>query len=337
MRFPRFQQTLRFSGVLLLAGVLYAPCGQAEPPAAPADAKPADAKAAASEAKPKRAPIYDEEADGKELIAAAVKRARLDGKHVLVEWGGNWCGWCYKLHDVFHQDELVHPIVAEEFELVLVDSNTNRELMQSYGGKETQYAYPHLTILDGQGKVLTNQETSSLEDGPKHVPERVAAFLKKWQPEPVNAENLLSEALRQAAANDKRVLLHVGTPYCGWCKVLTRFLSEHDSILSRDFIDLKLDTLRMQHGAEVAARFLPGKEDGVPWIAILDGSGKVLSTSFAAQGNIGYPFEPAEIEHFMSMLAATKQRLGDEDLSQLRADLDAFRVEREKLKAAQAK
>ena len=256
---------------------------------------------------------------------------------MLVEWGGNWCGWCYKLHDVFHQDTLVHPIVAEEYELVLVDSNNNRELMKSYGGQDTQYAYPHLTILDAQGKVLTNQETSSLEDGPKHDPQAVAAFLKKWQPEPIDAENVLASALRQATAEDKRLLVHVGTPYCGWCKVLTRFLDEHEAVLSRDYIDVKLDTMRMEHGEEVAARFLPAKEDGVPWMVILDASGKALSTSFGPQGNIGYPCDPAEIEHFLSMLAKTKRRLSVDDLQQLRADLDAFRIEREKRQAAEKK
>jgi thioredoxin-related protein len=316
--------------VVILASALSV-CARAEPPAAPADepaAKPAD------DAKPKREPIYVEEANGKELIAAAVERARLERKHVIIEWGGNWCGWCYKLHDVFHNDELVRPIMAEEFELVLVDSRSNYELMQSYGGKDTRYAYPHLTILDARGEVLTNQETSSLEVGPKHDPEVVAAFLKKWQPEPVSAEDALAAALRQATDEDKRVLVHVGNPYCGWCKVLTRFLDAHKGVLSRDFVDLKLDTLRMAHGEEVAARFEPDGSQGAPWMVIVDASGKVLSTSVGAEGNIGYPVDPAEIEHFLSMLAGTKQRLGDAELQQIRADLDAYRVERQQRQAA---
>lgn len=256
MPHQRLHRTLQNFSAVLLASALFAANGRAEPPAAPSNA-PA-AKAAAGEAKSKREPIYDEEADAKEIIAAAVKRARLERKHVLIEWGGNWCGWCYKLHDVFHQDVLVHPIVAEEYELVLVDSNSNRELMQSYGGKDTKYAFPHLTILDDQGKVLTNQETSSLEIGPKHDPQAVATFLKKWQSEPVNAEDLLAAALRQATGEDKRVLLHVGNPYCGWCKILTQFLGDHDAVLSRDFVDLKLDTMRMPNGAEVTA--LPARQ-----------------------------------------------------------------------------
>ena len=308
---------------VLFAGTLFW-CSSARP------APPANVTTVpAAESKPKREPIYDVEADGKALIAAAVKRAKLEGKHVLVEWGGNWCGWCHKLHDVFKNDELVAPIVAREYELVLIDCTANRELMESYGGKDTQYAFPHLTVLDADGKLLTNQETSSLEVGPKHDPEVVAAFLKKWEPEPINAEAALTAALREATDKDKRVLLHVGTPTCGWCKVLSGFLNDHEDLFSQDFVDLKIDMVRMQQGEKVAARFQPANSTGVPWMVILDASGNVLSTSVGPAGNVGYPVLPAEIDHFLAMLARTKQRLNKEDLELLRGDLDAYRVKYE--------
>lgn len=108
---------------------------------------------------------------------------------MLIEWGGNWCGWCHKLHNVFKNDPLVAPIVTSEYELVLIDCNNNRKLMESYGGKDTRYAFPHLTILDEEGKVLTNQETGSLEVGQKHDPEAVAALLKEWRAETQNAKS----------------------------------------------------------------------------------------------------------------------------------------------------
>jgi thioredoxin-related protein len=316
------------SALLLEAGLL-----SAQVQVAPPDGTEATAKSQSNETKPKRPAIYNSEADGKELIAEALKRAKREHKHVLVEWGGNWCGWCHKLHHLFIDDELVRPIVAEEYELVLVDSGTNRELMRHYGGKDRKYAFPHLTVLDTEGKVLTNQETASLEDGPKHDPQAVATFLKNWQPERLNAEELLAVALQRAGDEDKRILLHVGTPYCGWCKTLTKFLDEHAAIFSRDFVDLSLDTVRMAEGKEVAARFHPAGSVGVPWMVILDSSGKVLSTCVGPQGNCGYPVEPAEIDHFLAMLVSTKQRLTESELERIRADLDAYRVARERRQA----
>jgi thioredoxin-related protein len=247
--------------------------------------------------KTKRIPIYNEEANGKELIAAALKKAQRDHKHVLIEWGGNWCGWCYKLHDVFHKDEAVHPIVHEEFVLVLIDSVSNKELLLEYGGKNREYSFPHLTVLDEQGAVLTNQETGSLEEGPKHDPKLVSECLFKWATEKIDAETFLADALVNAAAEDKSVLVRIGTPYCGWCNVLAQFVQEHDSLIAADYVDIKIDTWRMTNGEQVAARLAPTEIDGVPRMVILDTSGKTLTSSFGPDGNIGYPFQPNEIAH----------------------------------------
>ena len=38
--------------------------------------------------------LYDPSDDAKVEIAKAVKKAEIEGKHVLLQIGGNWCGWC---------------------------------------------------------------------------------------------------------------------------------------------------------------------------------------------------------------------------------------------------
>lgn len=125
-------------------------------------------------------PIYDSSTPGRLLIANAVKQAQRDHKRVLIEWGFNTCGWCVRLHDTFKNDPLVQPLIAEKFVLVLVDSTANGALLREYGGRDRQYSFPHLTILDDQGKVLTNQNTEPLEKGSAHDPMVVAQFLMKW-------------------------------------------------------------------------------------------------------------------------------------------------------------
>lgn len=293
-----------------------------------AEAAETPASAATSESKP-REPIYDTESPGEQLIAAALRRAQRDHKHVLIEWGGNWCGWCYKLHDVFTQNETIRPLVYEEFELVLVDEGNNRDLMLEYGGSDRNYSFPHLTILDTEGKVLTNQETGSLEDGPVHDPDKVAAFLKQWVPAKVDAQQALSEALARATAENKPVMMRVGTPYCGWCKVLGQFLQDHEAIFSKALVDLKIDTLRMTSGVEVAERFHPEDAQGIPWFVLLSPQGSVVATSVGPDGNVGYPFQPQEIAHFISVLRDTCSALTEDDLAQLESALTAYRTERE--------
>ncbi|MEQ1830744.1 MAG: thioredoxin family protein, partial [Pirellula sp.] len=282
----------------------------------------------AEKKKSPKVPIYMEEANGKELIAAALVRARREHKHVLIEWGGNWCGWCFKLHDVFHKDPQVRPIVYEEFELVLIDERPNRELMLEYGGQDRKYSFPHLTILDWEGKILTNQETGSLEEGPNHSSKLVADFLNQWTPAKLDAEVVMADALKQAKADNKRVMVRVGDPYCGWCKTLSTFVHENETLLGKDYVDLKIDTLRMTHGKALAEKYLPKGCQGVPWMVFLDSNGGELANSMGPQGNIGCPSEPHEIEHFVKMLQGSKIRLTDQDIEALRSDLDLRREKR---------
>ena len=73
---------------------------------------------------------------------------------------------------------------------------------------------------------------------------------------------------------------------------------------------------------------------GDPWIVILDAEGKALVTSDGPNGNIGYPVEETEINHFVDMLRQTRQRISDEELSQLDAELETFADKRRKARNA---
>lgn len=190
---------------------------------------------------------------------------------------------------------MVHPVIHEEYELVLIDQGKNKELMLEYGGADRQYSFPHLTVLDASGAVLTNQETGSLEIGPKHDPKLVAEFLQKWMPEKQDAEQLLTNALTTAGNEKKAVLVRVGSPYCGWCTILAQFMQDHQAVFATDYVDLKIDTMRMTNGQQVASRLEPNGAGGIPWMVILDSSGKTLATSLGPGGNIGYPYQPEEL------------------------------------------
>ena len=291
-----------------------------------AQAKTAETK---HEAKPKREPIYNEKADSCAEIAAALDAARRDHKRVLLEFGANWCGWCYKLYDVFKQNEEIAPFVRNEYELVLVDIDTQAKVFDRYVPPSVRKGVPFLTVLDSDGKVLVNQETGALEEGPKHDPQKVKAFLTKWAVPAADAEKVLADGLSQARRESKRVLLHIGAPWCGWCRVLDRFLYENKSLFAADFIDLKIDQDRMTHAEPLIRRLRPAKSAGIPWIAILDADGKTLATSDIPEiGNIGYPSEPGEIDHFMGMLRKTVQRTSPAQLAAIEKKLNEERQRR---------
>jgi thioredoxin-like negative regulator of GroEL len=159
----------------------------------------------------KKAAIYDEQADAKAEIAKAVARARKQNKRVLIMYGGNWCSWCHKLHDVLRKDAAVRKTASYEYELVLVDIRKNRDIAKSYGAEAS--SVPYLTILDGAGKPLVNQRTEPFEVGSQHDPKKVQEFLAKWAATPLDAEKLLKDALAKAKQENKRLLIHLGAPW----------------------------------------------------------------------------------------------------------------------------
>lgn len=162
------------------------------PPAAWAAAEPAQDKpsAAAPEAKTKEAENkksankpYDEEADGAKQIEAALATAEKENKRVLLQFGANWCGWCHKLHKLFHDNDEVRKKLDASYVVVLIDVNGehNQEINAKYG-KPTKHGLPAIVVLDAEGKQLTTQDTGKLEEGDHHDPQKVLAFLAQWEP-----------------------------------------------------------------------------------------------------------------------------------------------------------
>lgn len=283
-------------------------------PAGAASASPAQEKPARPEK------VYDESADAKAQIDAAIKKARRDHSRVLVVYGGNWCGWCIKLHGLFKSDQDIAKMLKYEYRVVTVDIgrfDKHMDIAGKYEADLKKNGVPFLTVLDGDGKVVTNQDTGSLEEGEKHDPKKVAAFLDKNKAPAVDAEAELAAALSKAASDGKRVFLHFGAPWCVWCHRLEDFLArpEIEKLLARDFVDVKIDMDRMTNAKQVAQRYRKDLEGGIPWFAFLDQEGKPLATSDGPKVNIGYPAAPEEIAHFVKMLQTSKKNLTDADIT----------------------
>lgn len=168
------------------------------------------------ETEPEPEPVYDESANAEHDIQVALAVAAKENKRVLIQWGANWCGWCILLHGLFEEDRTIGRKLLYEYEVVYVDIgrwDKNLELAEQFGADFKSNGVPYLTVLDGQGNVVTHQETGSLEDGPKHDPEKVLNFLTEHQAEYLEAEDLLKDALAEAGRTHKRVFLTFGAPW----------------------------------------------------------------------------------------------------------------------------
>lgn len=285
----------------------------------------------ADEAKPaakiKRESIYNAKADAEDLVSNAAARAKREKTRILVMFGGDWCGWCHKLHGLFKSDPEIATLLRNEYVLVPVDTqapNAGKFLEECKAklvaqGDKNIVGYPFLAVLDADRKVVTVQRTDPLEEGDHHDPKKVQEFLARWKTDPLDADKVLEKALNQASEQDKRILLHFGAPWCGWCHRLDDFLAREDiaKILGADYLDLKIDLDRMTGAKAIQKRFRPDESGGIPWIAILDAKGQVLVTSDGPQGNIGHPARPEEIAHFLEMLKKTARKLEPAQIEQI--------------------
>jgi thiol-disulfide isomerase/thioredoxin len=300
-------------------------------------AKPVATKEPAANRKAK---VYDEAADGKQQIAAALSRAKHENKRVLIQWGGNWCGWCLRLNELMKSDKKLAHTLLYEYELVHVDTGQpagkNVDLAKSYGADVEKHGFPFLTILDADGKAIVNQETEALEakgaDGKSsglaagHDAVKVLKLLDDNKPAYLKAEDVLAAGLAKAKAEGKTAFVHFGAPWCGWCHRLEDWMAKPEiaPVLGKEFVDVKIDTDRTIGGQDVMAKYnKDAKNSGIPWFVFVDADGKAIADSTGAKGNIGFPAAPEEIEHFGSMLSKSAKKLSPAEIKGLLESLKA--------------
>jgi len=134
--------------------------------------------------KPAYVPVtkFDASRDAASDIEEAVKEAGRTGKRVLLDVGGDWCVWCRRLDSLFTSNRELANLLHENFVVVKVNwskENKNETVLSRYPKIP---GYPHLFVLDSNGKLLHSQDTGQLESGKRHDPDKVRAFLKRWAP-----------------------------------------------------------------------------------------------------------------------------------------------------------
>jgi thiol-disulfide isomerase/thioredoxin len=309
------------------------------------ETKSADDKTETAEAKetPKRPAIYDESANASQQIAAAVAKAKKENRRVLIQWGANWCGWCHLLHGTFAKNGEIRRELMYEYDVVLVDvgqGDKNLELAKKYGAKFADEGLPYLTILDADGEVVVNQETESLEKKEEgvneHEPKAIMEFLTKHQATAPAAQQVFDAGIERAKAENKFVFLHFGAPWCGWCHRLEDWMaiSANGELLKKAFVDVKIDTDRMEGGQEFLKELSKGENGGIPWVVIIDpATGDQVANSNGPEGNVGFPYTDEEIAWFGKMLESADNLLSESDRQTL---VDSLKTNRDRLEAERA-
>lgn len=141
------------------------------------------------------------------------------------------------------------------------------------------------------------------------------------KPQGANARDMLAQALKEARAEKKQVFLVFGSPACVWCDRLQQYhdKKEVSAILKKHFVFLKVDIFKNPGGKELYERF--GEERGVPAFTVLDAEDKKIVDSADGGDNLGYPYEPEEIEQYFKLLRKCCPTLTEKEIEVLRSKL----------------
>ena len=145
------------------------------------------------QAQEERELLYDVNLDGLEVAKEAVALASQQKKHVLLQIGGNWCGWCIKLHDYIKNDPELDSLIQLYYvsrKINYSDENYNFPLLKELAFPQ-RFGFPVLIILDDEGNLLHTQDSAYLESGSSYDRRKFRSFILNWTQDALDPERYL--------------------------------------------------------------------------------------------------------------------------------------------------
>ncbi|MFB3921039.1 MAG: thioredoxin family protein [Terriglobia bacterium] len=131
-------------------------------------------------------PLYDEQADARQQIAEAIKRASNSGsspRNIVLDFGANWCFDCHVLEEQMRKPELA-VLIEKNFVVVKVDVgryDKNLDLAEKYRVPLVK-GIPALAVLDSRGRLLYAQDQGEFQDARHLSFDGIKAFFERWKP-----------------------------------------------------------------------------------------------------------------------------------------------------------
>jgi thioredoxin 1 len=127
-------------------------------------------------------------------------------------------------------------------------------------------------------------------------------------PDAAQARVDLAAALKTAAATHKRILLDFGGNWCGDCQVLDIYFHDQANrpILEANFVLVHVNIGQMDENLQLARRFKVPIEKGVPALAVLSDSGKLLFSQRGGEFEAMRKMESSAVTRFLVEWKPTK-------------------------------
>jgi thioredoxin 1 len=127
-------------------------------------------------------------------------------------------------------------------------------------------------------------------------------------PDPAQAKADLAAALKQAAATHKRVLVDFGGNWCGDCQVLDIYFHnlENRRILESNYVLVHINIGHMDQNVEIARRYGVPLERGVPALAVLSDTGRVLYSQKSGEFEAMRRMQASSVTNFLVQWKPTR-------------------------------
>jgi thiol:disulfide interchange protein len=112
----------------------------------------------------------------------------------------------------------------------------------------------------------------------------------------------IAAALKQARAENKRVILDFGGDWCGDCQVLDIYFHQppNADLLDKNFIVVHINIGHMDKNVDVAEKYGVPLSKGVPALAVIDAAGKVLYSQRTGEFEDMRHMEPGSVTSFLN-------------------------------------
>ena len=120
-------------------------------------------------------------------------------------------------------------------------------------------------------------------------------------PDPGQAKADLAAALKTAAQSHKRVLIDFGGNWCGDCQVLDIYFhnTQNLPILDANFVLIHVNIGHMDENLDIAEQYQIPLSRGVPAVAVLSESGKLLYSQKSGEFEAMRRMDPTSVTSFL--------------------------------------
>lgn len=129
---------------------------------------------------------FDPQRDAARDVIVAQSLAKTSGRRVLIDVGGQWCGWCRKLDKFIASQPQIKAMIDSHYVWLKVNYSAENRNTGVLSRWPRARSFPYLLVLDADGRLLHVQNVGGLETETENEadedydPARMMAFLKRY-------------------------------------------------------------------------------------------------------------------------------------------------------------